>query len=162
MARPKTTAELRRYFRRWFIVVFVATVLAWGGALVTYVKDRQLIGGATSPVVGQVVKEEKGFLGIRNILTVDYELAGRTYRRSIPTKGDGIGGPRVSPYFYKPGARVDLLVSRSQAGAVRTDLRWTPAAMMWATVGGFGICLLALLAFLRWLILRQRRKEDEG
>jgi len=100
-----TPAGARRYFRWLFGVVAALAVAAWAGALVTYLQDRELISGPTRAVSGRVVEEEKGFLGIRNVLTVEYEAGGRTQRETIPVKGDGIGrGPRVSPYFYKPGA----------------------------------------------------------
>ena len=144
-------------------VTAVLAVVAWTAVLVAYVKDRELISGPTRPAIGQVVKENKGFLGIRNLLTVEYQVDGQSQRRTIPVKGDGIGGTRISPYFYQPGAAVDLLVSRDDPGAVRTDDRWTPAAYVWGAVGGTLLCTLALLVPVAAVTVRQhRRREAEG
>lgn len=147
-------------YLRWLIgVVAALAVAAWAGALVTYLQDRELIHGPTRALNGRVVGEEKGFLGIRNLLTVEYEAGGQTQRETIPVKGDGIGrGPRVSPYFYEPGASVELLVSRDRADAVRTDDRWTPAVQIWAAVGGGLLGLIALLVPVAIVTRRERRR----
>ena len=163
MTRPRTAAEAGRYLRWWMAVTAVLAVVVWTAVLVAYVKDRELISGPTRPVIGQVVKEENGFLGIRNLLTVEYQVDGQSQRKTIPVKGRGIGGLRLSPYFYQAGAAVDLLVSRDDPGAVRTDDRWTPATYVWAAVGGTLLFTLALLVAVAAVTVRQhRRREADG
>lgn len=159
MGRPMTPAGASRYFRWSIGVMAVLAVAASAGALVTYLRDRELISGPTRAVNGQVVEEEKGFLGIRNLLTVEYEAGGQTQRKTIPVKGDGIRGPRVSPYFYKPGASVELLVSRDSADAVRTEDRWTPAVQIWAAAGGGLLFLITLMVPVAIVTTRQHRRS---
>ncbi len=154
-------ARARRWFRRWVLGFVILAVVASIGTAVTYVQARPLLTGPTHHLTGTVLEERKGFLGIRNIVTVAYEVDGTRRQAEIPVKGDGFGGFRVGPYFYKAGAAVELLVDRDNADCVRTKDRWVPAVYNWGVVTVFAVIMVPFLALIGRLIVRSIRKRTE-
>jgi hypothetical protein len=119
------------------------------GALVSYLQVRPLVHGPLIAVVGTVVDEDAGFLGVRNFVAVDYEVGGRTYSAEIPVKGNGFRGPRLDPYYYRAGVSVDLLAVASDPTVVRTKDRWVPAFYNWAAVAATAGSFALLVAILQ-------------
>lgn len=149
----ETEARVRRRFRRAILSFAVLAAVSGLGTLVTYVQAWDLLNGDTRPVVGTVVDERKGFLGIRNLVTVEYELGSERYQAEIPVKGDGFRGPRIRAYFYERGDRVELLVAEGDESKVRTKDRWIPAVYNWAVVLVFSLVIVPFLALLRAVIV---------
>jgi hypothetical protein len=94
-----TEHRARRRFGRAILGFAMLAAVSGLGTLVTYVQAWDLLNGDTRSVVGTVVDERKGFLGIRNLVTVEYELGSEWYQAEIPVKGDGFRGRRISAYF---------------------------------------------------------------
>lgn len=148
--------SVRRWYAAWLLGVASLLLVSGVGTAVTYVQARPLLTGPTQPVQGTVIRERAGFLGVRNLVEVEYEAGGALRRAEIPVKGNGLapGGGRLDPYFYAPGQAVALLVDRSDPAAVRTATRWTPAVHNWLAVLGFASFLLVLLLVVRRVTLR--------
>lgn len=159
---PLGEAKARRWFRRWVLGFAILGAVASLGTAVTYVQARPLLTGGTRSVTGTVVDERKGFLGIRNIVTVTYEVEGERHQEEIPVKGDGFRGARIAPYFYKPGAPIDLLVEANDANSVRTKDRWVPAVYNWGVVTAFATLGVPFLWLLGRFVLRSLQKREPG
>jgi hypothetical protein len=154
--RPRDERARRRSFRI-VIGVLASLVLVFGVlTAISFVAVRSLyLEHGTQAVVGTVVAEKKGPLGTWNELTVTYTVDGKSYRRTIPVKGDGFGGPRSSPYYYRTGAEVELLVRGEQPGSVRTATRWTPAFYEWSVLWAWSVVTLLGVAIV--LLMRAKR-----
>lgn len=155
MGPPMNEDKARRWFRIWTLGFLILAVVSSIGTTVSYVRDAPLLNGQKRQMAGTVLRERKGFLGIRNIVTVAYDVGGVRHRADIPVKGDGFRGPRVGPYFYKVGAPVELLVDPHDVDRVRTKDRWVPAVNNWAVVAVIALVMLPGIALLRLLALRQ-------
>jgi hypothetical protein len=160
---PDQAAKLGRRFRRIIAVAVAAGLLALVGALVAYVQDQALINGPTRPVTGVVQQEQKGgILNSINVLSVAYDVDGRHFEESIPVTGDGFGGVKIAPYFYKVGEPVSLLVARADPQSVRTVDRWVPGIQNWGAVAAVCWGVVLLIGSMWLVVIRPRYANPEA
>lgn len=147
--------QQRRWFLGWTVTLGVLTLAAGAMLVVGLARDWSLISDDGRRVTGTVVSERTEQFCLRNLVDVRYELDGLPRRASIPTKGRGLGGLCIRPYFYKRGDSLKLLVDPGDPGHVRTAARWSPLAASAGAVFAWSFLTLLVVLVMRWFFLRK-------
>lgn len=113
---PLDEDAARRHLTRWIAALGGLTFVTGLVALMSFLTIRPLfLETEVQRVQGRVIQEESGPFGIWNELTVEYEVRGESFTRTIPVKGPHASSRRAGKgqRLQRHEARAVLLRDRA-------------------------------------------------